>query len=58
MVHIFAEESDEQVLAKRKKQRRNDPFSDFFGPILETQIESIQMGGLILFLFAFLIYFA
>ena len=31
VVHIFAEESDEQVLAKRKKQRRNDPFSDFFG---------------------------
>ena len=31
VVHIFAEESDEQVLAKRKKQRRNDPFSEFFG---------------------------
>jgi serine protease Do len=31
VVHIFAEESDEQVLAKRKKQKRNDPFSEFFG---------------------------
>lgn len=31
VVHIYAEESDEQVLAKRKKQRRNDPFSEFFG---------------------------
>jgi len=30
VVHIFAEESDEQVLAQRKKQRRNDPFSELF----------------------------
>lgn len=31
VVHIFAEESDEQIMAKRKIQRRPDPFSDFFG---------------------------
>lgn len=31
VVHIFAEESDEQIMAKRKTQRRSDPFSDFFG---------------------------
>ena len=30
VVHIFAEESDEQVNAKRKNQRR-DPYFDFFG---------------------------
>lgn len=30
VVHIFAEESDEQVNAKRRNQRR-DPFFDFFG---------------------------
>ncbi|MBK8055907.1 MAG: trypsin-like peptidase domain-containing protein [Saprospiraceae bacterium] len=30
VVHIFAEESDEQVNAKRKNQRR-DPFFDLFG---------------------------
>jgi len=31
VVHIYSEESDAQVQAKRNKQRRNDPFSDFFG---------------------------
>ncbi len=31
VVHIFAEESDDQVMAKRKNQRRTDPFSDLFG---------------------------
>ncbi len=31
VVHIYAEESDAQILAKRKNQRRIDPFSDFFG---------------------------
>ena len=30
VVHIFAQESDELVQQKRKKQRRNDPFSDYF----------------------------
>lgn len=39
VVHIFAEESDEQVLAKRKKQRRNDPFSDFL--VLMTFLEVV-----------------
>ncbi|MBK8518040.1 MAG: trypsin-like peptidase domain-containing protein [Saprospiraceae bacterium] len=31
VVYIYAEESDEQVIAKRKNQRRVDPFSDLFG---------------------------
>lgn len=31
VVHIFAEESEELVQNKRNKQRRSDPFHDFFG---------------------------
>lgn len=31
VVYIYAEESDEQVEAKRRTQRRSDPFFDLFG---------------------------
>ncbi|HRO08971.1 MAG TPA: trypsin-like peptidase domain-containing protein [Saprospiraceae bacterium] len=31
VVYIYAEESDEQVVQRRKKSRYNDPFFDFFG---------------------------
>ncbi|MBK8624310.1 MAG: trypsin-like peptidase domain-containing protein [Saprospiraceae bacterium] len=31
VVHIYAEESEEQVLLKRNSRKRSDPFSDFFG---------------------------
>jgi serine protease Do len=31
VVHIYAEESDELAMQKRRTQRRNDPFFDFFG---------------------------
>lgn len=31
VVHIYAEESDELAMQKRRTQRRNDPFFNFFG---------------------------
>lgn len=31
VVHIYAEESEEQVFLKRNSRKRSDPFSDFFG---------------------------
>lgn len=31
VVHIYAEESEDQVMKKRSNRKRNDPFFDFFG---------------------------
>ncbi len=39
VVHIYAEESEDQVMKKRSNRKRNDPFFDFFG------FEDIFGGG-------------